>query len=363
MNHAALLAQETVQAVAIERHGPPEVLQALALPRPACPPGHVLVGVRAVSVNHLDLWVRRGLPHLKHRYPHVLGSDGAGVVLDAGGDPSLPVGTPILMSPGLSCGACEACLTGQDNLCRHYGIQGENRPGVAAELVAIPRANVLPFPKGLSWAQGASLPLTFLTAWQMLVLKAQVRPGEVVLLHAAGSGVGAAGVQIAKLLGATVIAVASTPAKLDRARALGADHALLSSDDLLRETRRLTDKRGVDVVFDSVGQEVWDVSLKALRWGGRLVTCGATSGFEAQTDLRQVFFRQLQILGSTMGPKGTLFEVLRHVEGGKLRPVLDRAFPFSQAAAAHEHLEARRAFGKVVLYPDASPDPHALPLG
>jgi NADPH:quinone reductase-like Zn-dependent oxidoreductase len=349
----ALLERETITALAITAHGGPEVLGLHQRPLPAPREGFVRVAIKAVSVNHLDLWVRRGLPHLKHRYPHVLGSDGAGVVLDALGDDSVGPGHPCLINPGLSCGRCEPCLTGQDNLCAAYGIQGENRPGIAAQVVSVPRANLLPFPRGLTWAEAATLPLTFLTAWQMLVLKAQLKPGQWVLIQAAGSGVGSAAIQIAKLFGAQVIATASTPQKLAQARALGADYVInYKEQPFLDEVRRLTDRRGVDVVFESVGQSVWADSLKALRWGGALVTCGATSGFDAQTDLRQVFFRQLQILGSTMGPKGALFEILRHVEAGRLKPTLDRAFPFSQAAAAHDHVEGRAHFGKVVLYPD-----------
>lgn len=359
---SALLGQESISAVALTEHGGPEVLKLLQVPVPPPRPGFVRVAVKAVSVNHLDLWVRRGLPHLKHQYPHVLGSDGAGVVLDALGDDSLGAGHPCVISPGTSCGHCEACLTGQDNLCRQYGIQGENRPGIAAQVVSVPRANLLPFPRGLSWAQAASLPLTFLTAWQMLVLRARVQPGQTVLVQAGGSGVGSAGIQIAKMFGATVIATASQPWKLERARALGADHVVNYKEErFLDAVRRLTDKRGVDIVFESVGQSVWADSLKALRWGGTLVTCGATSGFQAETDLRQVFFRQLQVLGSTMGPKGTLFEILRHVEAGKLKPVLDQTFAFSQASQAHQRVEAREHFGKVTLAPDGQ-DASEVPL-
>jgi NADPH:quinone reductase-like Zn-dependent oxidoreductase len=343
-----------VRAVGYHEHGGPEVLQALEIPRPVVRPGHVLVEIKAVSINHLDLWVRRGLPHLRHTYPHVGGSDGAGVVVEVGDDVrNVELGQPVLINPGTSCMACEACLTGADNLCRHYGINGENRPGICAEIVLVPAANILPFPAGLTWAQGASLPLTFLTAWQMLVIKARVKPGDVVLVQAGGSGVGSAGIQIARLYGATVITTASSKDKLDRALELGAHHAInYKEQDFLAEVRGITQKRGVDIVFDSVGADVWEKNIKALRWGGRLVTCGATSGFAAQTDLRHVFFRQIEILGSTMGPKGSLFEVLRHVESGALRPVVDSVYSFSDASKAHEHVEARRNFGKVLLAPD-----------
>ncbi len=343
-----------MRAVGYDEHGGPEVLRVVQVPRPQPRAGHVLVEMRAVSINHLDLWVRRGLPHLKHLYPHIGGSDGAGVVIDVGADVrGVRLSQPVLINPGTSCMACEACLGGADNLCRHYGILGENRPGICAEVISVPAANILPFPNGLTWAQGASLPLTFLTAWQMLVIKAGVKPGDVVLVQAGGSGVGSAGIQIARLHGATVITTASTDEKLARARELGAQHTInYKEQDFLKEVRAITGKRGVDIVFDSVGADVWDKNIRALRWGGKLVTCGATSGFAAQTDLRQVFFRQIEILGSTMGPKGSLFEVLRHVEAGSLRPVVDKVFSFSEASAAHAYVEARKNFGKVLLAPD-----------
>ena len=199
-----------MRAVGYHEHGGPEVIEHLEMPRPVVSAGRVLVSMRAVSINHLDLWVRRGLPHLKLSYPHVCGSDGAGEVVAVGDDASgVAVGQAVIINPGVSCMACEACLTGHDNLCRSYGIFGENRPGIAAEVVSVPVANILPFPTGLTWAEAASLPLTFLTAWQMLVLKARVKPGDVVLVQAGGSGVGAAGIQIARLFGATVITTAT----------------------------------------------------------------------------------------------------------------------------------------------------------
>ncbi len=348
-----LLTPKEVQAVALTQHGGPDKLQLHNLPMPPARPGFVRVAVRATSVNHLDLWVRRGLPHLKHTYPHVMGSDGAGIILDAEPGDTITTGQPCIIAPGTSCGHCEACLTGHDNLCKNYGIFGENRPGIAAQVVSVPRSNILPFPKGLTWAEAASVPLTFLTAWQMLTIRAKVQPGETVLIQAGGSGVGTAGIQIAKLYGATVITTASSPQKLKLAKELGADHVInYKEQNFLKEVRALTNRKGVDIVFESVGQSVWTDSLKALTWGGRLVTCGATSGHEASTDLRQVFFRQLQIMGSTMGPRGTLFAILRHIQSGKLRPVLDRTFPFSQAAQAHQFIEDRKHFGKVVLVPD-----------
>lgn len=339
-----------MKAVAIREHGGPEVLRPETLPDPAPGPCQVLVRVKAVALNHVDLWTRRGRPNLAVAFPHLLGADVAGVVEAAGPGARAAPGTKVLVSPGLSCLRCEACLSGRDNLCREYRILGEHVSGGYCELLAVPEANLLPFPEGLSFEEGAAIPLTFMTAWQMLVRRAVVRAGETVLVLAAGSGVGAAAVQIAKLLGATVIATAGSDGKLARAKALGADHVVdHATADLPKTVKEITTRRGVDVVVEHVGAATWEGSIACLAWGGRLVTCGATTGWEAKTDLRQVFYRQLSLLGSTMGSKADLFEVLRHVVAGKLRPVVDRVLPLEQAAEAHRALEARQVFGKLVL--------------
>lgn len=343
-----------MKAVTIRTHGGVEVLRHETIEDPVPGPCAVRVRVHAVALNHLDLWVRKGLPGLKLEYPHRLGSDVAGVVesVGPGASPDL-VGRKVLVNPGLSCGVCAACLRGEDNLCSRYQILGEHVSGGYAELVVVPAANLLPYPERLGWAEAACLPLVFMTAWQMVVRRARVQPGDVVLVHAAGSGVGSAAVQIAKLHGATVIATARGPAKAERARALGADHVVdTTTASFLDVARKVTDRRGVDVVIEHVGQAVWADSLKALRWGGSLVTCGATSGHDAPTDLRHVFYRQLQILGSTMGSKADLHRVLPEVQAGRLHPVLDRTYPLVEAPAAHERLESREAFGKVVLTVD-----------
>ncbi len=256
------------------------------------------------------------------------------------------------MNPGISCGRCRECLSGRDNLCRSYGILGENLPGGYAEQVAVPAQNLLPKPRALSFDEAACIPLVFLTAWHALVARARVRPGETVLVQAAGSGVGSAAVQIAKLLGARVLATAGSDEKCRRALNLGADHAVnYAREDFLAAVKRLTDRRGVDVVFEHVGKETWQRSLAALVNGGRVVTVGATTGYDPPTDLRHVFYRQLSIVGSTMGSKGELFEVMKLVDEGRLRPVLDRAFPLADAVAAQQRLADRAAFGKVVLNP------------
>jgi NADPH:quinone reductase-like Zn-dependent oxidoreductase len=344
-----------MRAVVIREHGGPDVLRLEDLPNLEPGPGQVRVRVEAVALNHLDLWGRRGLPHLKLRFPFILGSDIAGTVDRVGaGVEGVTPGEEVVLNPGVSCGRCRECLSGRDNLCRSYHILGETRDGGYAEYVVVPAANLLPAPRGIGWAERAAIPLVFLTAWQMLTRKAAVQPGEVVLIHAVGSGVGSAALQIAKMHGAMVIATASTEEKLAQARALGADHTMLSSGEdaserLLAKVREVTGKRGVDVVLEQTGAATWGTSIRAAARGGRIVTCGATSGFDAHTDLRHVFFRQLQILGSTMGPKGDLFTILSHVEAGRLRPVLDRTYPLEDAAKAHQRLEQRSQFGKIVL--------------
>ncbi len=343
-----------MKAIVLDEHGGPEVLRAAELPRPQAGPGEVVVEVYACALNRLDIWVRGGLPGLRLSYPHILGSDIAGVVTEVGpGVDSSEVGREVVLNPGLGCGRCSACLGGWDNLCPSYRILGENTNGGYAEALAVPAANLVDKPARLSMIEAAAFPLTFLTAWQMLVERARVTPGETVLIHAAGSGVGSAGLQIAKLHGARVIALASTDAKLDRARELGADACVRSSDpDWPRQVRALpllNGQRGVDIVFEHVGQSTWAQSIKLCRRGGRLVTCGASSGWDAQTDLRQVFFRQIQILGSTMGSKAHMFRVAQLIQEGRLHPVVDRVFPLASAAEAHRYLDRREQFGKVVL--------------
>lgn len=342
-----------MKAVVFRKHGDASVLEVADVPEPALGAKDVLVAVKAVALNHLDIWVRKGWPGLKLQLPHTLGSDIAGVVEKVGPEVrDLEPGAEVLVNPGLSCGACDRCLLGEDNLCRGYRIIGEHTPGGYAQQVAVPRQNLVPKPKALTFAEAACLPLTFLTAWTMMVRRAQLRAGETVLVQAAGSGVGSAAVQIAKLMGAKVIATASTKEKLNKAKELGADHLInYAETDFVDEVKKLTNRKLVDVVFEHVGGETFEKSVACLPYGGRLVTCGASSGFEAKLDLRVLFYKRISLLGSTMGSKGDLFRILELVNDGKLRPVLDRTLPLEQAALAHGLLEDRRQFGNVVLIP------------
>ncbi len=338
----------------LRSHGGPEVLvrESIELAEPG--PREVRVRVRAVALNHLDLWVRRGLPHLRLEYPHRLGSDVVGELdaLGPGVRTAFPMkpGDRVVVSPGISCGVCERCLSGQDNSCRQYRILGEHTSGGYARHVLVPDANLLPYPGDMPFTQVAAVPLAFLTAWQMVVDKGRTRPGDTVLVQAGGSGVSSAAIQIAKLFGARVLTTVGSDAKAERARALGADEVIhYAKEDFVAEVRRLTGKRGADVVIEHVGGEVLAKSVLAAAAGGRVVTCGATAGFSPAIDLRHVFYRQVEILGSTMGPKGALFGILEHVKAGRLAPVVDRVLPLWEAREAHRVLEAREAFGKVVL--------------
>lgn len=314
-------------------------------------PGQVRVRMCAVGLNHLDTWVRRGVPGHTFPLPLVASSDGSGVV-DAVGRGVVQVreGDEVVVLPGISCGACEMCQTGLDHLCRHYDILGESCDGTSAEYVCLPVANVAPKPSGLDMEQAASICLVFQTAWNMLVRRAELRAGETVLVHAGLSGVGSAAVQIANALGAQVIATAGGAAKCQRVADLGAHHVIdYRATDFAAEVRKLTGKAGVQIVFEHVGEATWGGSMKCLSRGGRVVTCGATTGGSVPVSLHQVFFKSLSILGSTMGSKGDLRQILRMFDQGRFRAVLDRALPMAEVAEAHRLLEAREAMGKVVL--------------
>jgi NADPH:quinone reductase-like Zn-dependent oxidoreductase len=342
----------TMTAMVLREHGGPDVLRVEQLPMIEPGPGEVRVRVKAVALNHLDIWVRKGGPAFHLEYPHRLGSDIAGVIDAIGPGASGEVGTKVIVQPGLSCMRCAACLGGHDNLCRYYKILGENTQGGYAEYIVVPQVNIAPYPARLTFPEAAASILTNLTAWQMVVHKARVQPGETVLVQGAGSGIGVAAIQIAKLYGARVIATASTDDKLERARALGADHVIdYTKQDFVAECKKLTDKRGVDAVIEHVGGDVFAASIRAVKSGGRIVTCGATAGFHPAIDLRHIFFRQVEVLGSTMGSKADLLAVLSHVAAGRIHPVVHEVMPLARAADAHRVLEERRAFGKVVLEP------------
>jgi NADPH:quinone reductase-like Zn-dependent oxidoreductase len=340
-----------MKAVLVREHGGPEKLELTTVDDPELHHGEAIVAVRAVALNHLDIWLRRGVPGHKFPLPMIPGSEVAGVIeAISENDQGWKAGDEVIVAPGYSCGVCVACLSGNDALCLQYGMFGETKNGGAAEKLAAPIRNLIRKPAALSFAEAAALPLDMLTAWHMLVSRAQLRPGETVLIHAGGSGVGSAGIQIAKLWGATVYATAGSAEKVAHSLALGADEGInYRESDFLAEVRRITNKRGVDIVFEHVGADTFERSMRALARGGRLVTCGATTGGEVTLNLRLVFFKLLSILGSTMGSLSELHQIMKFVEQGRLRPVVDRVLPLEHVAEAHRILEAREAFGKIVL--------------
>ncbi|MFN8587298.1 MAG: zinc-binding dehydrogenase [Candidatus Eisenbacteria bacterium] len=342
-----------MKAVTFTRFGGPDVLEYGDRPEPAIAPDEALVRVRACGINHLDLWVRAGLPGLDPEMPHVLGNDVVGEIVAVGAAVRhLAVGAKTLVLPTLSCGTCPACMNGDDNTCRSYDVLGRRRNGGYAEYVSVPAVNCLPYPERLPWEQAAAMPLVFLTAWHMLVGRARLQPGETVLVMGGGSGVGTAAIQVARLLGARVIATTSGTGKAERCRALGAhetvDHA---AEDVAKRVRELTAKKGAEVVFEHVGGRVFEAGVASLARDGRLVTCGATIGGKVTLDVNVLFGKHVSLLGSWMGRRSEMLAVLRQIEAGTLVPVVDSVRPLAEARAAHERIESRAHFGKLVLVP------------
>jgi NADPH:quinone reductase-like Zn-dependent oxidoreductase len=343
-----------MKACFFREHGGLDKIRHGDLPDPVPGPGEVRVRIRAGALNHLDLFVRNGIPGLTLAMPHVMGADGAGVVdLVGPGVTRVAPGDEVVLNPGICCATCEFCLRGEHSLCVTFRLLGEHVWGTFAEYVVAPEINAFPRPQALSWEESAAFPLTFLTAWRMLVTKANARPGESLLILGIGGGVSLAALAIAKLLGLTVGVTSGSADKLRRAQELGADFAIdHGAADFSRETRRITGKRGVDIVLDSVGKATWRQSIASLARGGRLVTCGATTGPDPEEDLVRIFWNQLTILGSTMGTHAEFSDLLRILEGGRVRPVVDSVFPLSGARDAQRRLEEKRQFGKIVIRPD-----------
>ncbi|HZY10360.1 MAG TPA: zinc-binding dehydrogenase [Bacteroidota bacterium] len=340
-----------MKAIRFHTFGDIDVLRYEDIHTPTIGANEVLVQLKAAALNHLDLWVRSGARERKIPLPHIPGSDGAGIITEVGtGVDFHQIGNRVLIAPGVSCGHCMHCLGGKDNLCRMYHVLGTIEDGTYAEYVKIPAINVIQIPEGLDFNQAAAIPLVFLTAWHMLVTLAKIEPGETVLIHGAGSGVGSAAIQIAKLFGARVITTAGTEEKLQRAKDLGADELInYREKDFVEEVKRLTEKQGVDVVFEHVGGDVFEKSITVIRKGGRIVSCGATTEFLCKVDIRYVYSRHLSLFGSFMGTKSELSDVLKFFPSGKLKPVIDSVFPLAQAAEAQRKMEERKNFGKIVL--------------
>jgi NADPH:quinone reductase-like Zn-dependent oxidoreductase len=340
-----------MKAVRIHEFGGPDVLRYEDVPDPRPRKDEVLLRVKACAMNHLDLWVRKGLPGVK--LPHIPGSDIAGEIVEIGEYVTgFKSGQRALVAPMHFCNHCAKCVAGLQNQCPEFTVLGNAVDGGDCELMALPAVNLIPIPDSLDFNEAASVPLVFLTAWHMLVGRAGVQPGQTVLVLGANSGVGIAGIQLAKLFQCTVITTAGDDRKAARARELGADYVINHyQQKISEEVRKITNRQGVDIVLEHVGPATWDESLRSLKPAGTLVTCGATTGPQVGFDLRFVFSRQLSILGSYMGTMGELHEVLKHVFSGKLKPVVDRVFPLSESRAAHEYMEQSRMFGKIVLNP------------
>jgi NADPH:quinone reductase-like Zn-dependent oxidoreductase len=342
-----------MKAVRFHEHGGPEVLRYEDAPDPRIQANEVLVKVKACALNHLDIWLRMGVRSWQLPLPHIVGSDIAGEVAEVGSVAArVKPGDRVLLSPGISCGQCEACFKGLDSACRSYTLFGVMVDGGYAEYVKSPEMNVIPIPGDLSFDEAAAVPLVFVTAWHMLFTRAGLKPGEDVLVMGAGSGVGMAAIQICKLVGARVIATAGADWKLEKARELGADEVINHNKQSISEqVKRLTDKRGVDLVFEHVGAAVWEECFESLATYGRLVTCGTTSGPAVKLNLQILYGRQRSILGSFMGGKGELAEALKFIGQRRLKAVIDSAFPLAEARAAQEKMEGRNFFGKILLHP------------
>ncbi len=344
-----------MKAVILLEHGGPEKLAFKAdHPDPTIGDSDCLVRVRACALNHLDIWTRNGLPGVPIPLPHILGCDVAGVIEAAGSKAKrFKKGDPVLISPGQSCGECSWCRSGWDSLCPQFQILGFRIPGGYAELVRVRERDVIPLPsQRFSFEEWAAVPLVFLTAWHMLMTLARLEQGESVLIHAAGSGIGSAAIQVAKWRGAHVITTVGNEKKVEPAKRLGADHVIVYTRENFQErVATLTGQEGVDVVFEHIGPETFKASLACLRKKGRLVTCGTTSGARVDIDLRPLYVKQQSIQGSYMGSRRELEQVLELVAAGTLKPVVDTVFPLQEARAAHERMESRAFFGKLILTP------------
>lgn len=343
-----------MKAIQYSKLGGPEVLQYLEVPNPVPNANEILIKVLATSINHIDIHFRRGLPGVQSPLPHIPGSDAVGIVEEVGSDvQGFNKGDTIVMDPSASCGQCEFCKEGRINYCPKARILGRENDGAYAEYMVVPQENAMKLPLGFNVEMAAAAPLVYLTAWSMVVTKGQVQKGHTVLVMGAGSGVGSAAIQIAKMFGATVFATAGSEEKIQKAKELlHVDQVWnYNNVEIDREVRAATGKKGVDLIIDSVGGRQWVPMLKALKNGGTLVTCGATDGFEPKEDLRHIFFRQLRILGSTMGNRAEMREVMKHVFSGELKPIVDKVFPLKDAAMAHQYVQDRKVFGKVVIKP------------
>ncbi|MFB6187346.1 MAG: zinc-binding dehydrogenase [Halobacteriaceae archaeon] len=344
-----------MKAVQFTSHGDRDVIEYTSVSDPTIEEDEVLVDIKAGALNYLDIWTRKGLPHLDLSMPHIPGCDGAGIVEATGNQvTSFEVGDRVALAAGVNCGNCEFCQKGEPTMCVYFQVIGEHMPGIHSEYAAIPAENLIQVPPDVEWEIAAAAPLVFGTAWRMMMTRGDLQAGENVLVLGASGGVGHAAVQIAQYAGATVYATASSEDKLQYARDIGADYAIdYTTTNFADEIRDHTGKRGVDMVVDHIGEETWQDSLRSLAKGGRIVTCGATTGGQPNTNINRIFWNQLQVIGSTMATHGELNDVLDLVWEGRLTPRIRTILPMSETATGHAMLENREGFGKIVVIPDS----------
>lgn len=345
-----------MKAVVFQEHGDVDKLHLEDIPQPEIGPNECLIRVRAAGCNYNDIWARRGLPGVRIILPHISGSDAAGEVVETGSQVrTISAGQKVLVHPGLSCRICEACTSGNEILCREFkiwGFQTGPNDGADAEFARLPEVNLIPMPSNLSFEDAASLALVLETTWRMLVTRAHIAAGDKVLIWGGAGGLGVMAVQVCRLWGAVPIPVVSSEEKAALVRQLGADIVInRSTEDVQARVREITGRRGVDIVFEHVGEATWPTSAAVLKWGGTIVVCGATTGFNAATDLRFLWNKQQNYLGSHLGTKAELLQALRFVESGEIKPVVDEVFPLADAAKAQTRIESDHAEGKIILVP------------
>ncbi len=340
-----------MKAVFITEHGSIDKLNYGDLKKPQISPGEVLIKLKAASLNHLDIWTREGIPGTKVEFPHILGSDGAGIIEQTGSEvKNVKIGDKVLLNPGISCGTCEQCNSGEHSQCSTFHLLGEHVNGTFAEFAKAPFENVHLIPDRLSFEEAAAFPLVFLTAWRMLVTKARILPGETILILGIGGGVSSAALQIAKQIGARVIVTSGDNEKIQKAKQIGAEEGINYNDtDFVKEVRRITNKKGVDVVLDSIGAATWTKSLACLTKGGRLITCGATTGPNPQADIIRIFWNQISIFGSTMGNRKEFLQVLSFFNVNRIKPIIDSVYQLNNFKDAHAKMEGKKQFGKIVI--------------
>ena len=345
-----------MKALVFDEHGEIDRLKYIDVPEPKAGPREAIIRIKAASANYTDIWARRGMPGVSILMPHISGSDACGEVVEIGsGVEGVNVGDEVMVHPGIGCQQCQACANGEEFFCRKFKIWGfQTGPldGGHAEYAKIPSVNLVPKPSNISWEEAASLPLILETVWRMLVVRARIRAGDIVLIWGAGGGLGTMAVQVCKLFNAKAIAIASSDEKLSKAMEMGAEFTINRNEqDVAQEVRRITDRRGVDIVFEHVGQSTWPDSVRSLRYGGTIVVCGATTGFDANTDLRFLWNKQLNLLGSHMGSKADLMDALSFVERGDIKAVVSEVLPLKDVPKGQGMMERDEAIGKIVYIP------------